>query len=824
MAIVMRDTKTTNDNEKTTLIAKLMSTENISVRFDHVETAAFDLQNRELMLPIYEGLSQNVYNMMVAHEVSHALNTPWTKWSDFVQGDSTKQQYANILEDVRIERLIKKRYPGVIREMKAGYRDIHDRDFFGIANKDLSGLSLIDRLNLHFKSYGHISVPFAKNELHWIEKADSTQTFDDVMALVNELYEAESQPEEQEPEQGDGEESNDQENNEDSSNQDQNQNNETESGDDAENDSNDDADSDDADGDDSDAGDDSGDDTEGDDADGDNDSENETEDDFLSKALSGLSGDDEDSADSEIEDGEDGEISDDPANENASKGIDDEGTNASPIEPAESETQRNLEENLKDSRVQNSNRPGTAVVSIPELDARWKNLVISANDFLETERYNMKNFRNTNTDDDIDALLNTYRELSKTNKKVINHMVKEFEMKKSAAAQKRSMTSKTGAIDMDRLYEYRTNDDLFLRNTTVPEGKNHGVVMYVDFSGSMAGGRVANSMAQIFNMVSFCSKVGIPYVVYAFANGGWNFQNGVNGRTDITAYRQLNEDMSNGVSDSGTFRRNRLYGRPGQGTRVVEIINNELSKKDWLLAMGLIAGVAQDNPYGNVYNFFRHNYSGGTPLNTALYIAPYIINDFTRRNAIDKTIFMLYTDGGAGDRYMVGDNSTFNYNYADAAMMFFDPAAKKTWKSEDVFCRRGTEPLQNVLTDRISATTNAMVMGFDIVPAGTGHFVLDSAKKMNGYSGFFNYRSAEAQNFKKTFRKEGFHHVTSGFGFDSFTFVSEKNSVENVELENELKGDTASASTRQLQGAFVRSNRKTNDSRFLVKKLMDVIA
>ena len=56
-------------------LAKLLATENLLVEHKNVETAAFDVSTRVLTLPMWEA-SNTVYNMLVGHEVGHALFTP----------------------------------------------------------------------------------------------------------------------------------------------------------------------------------------------------------------------------------------------------------------------------------------------------------------------------------------------------------------------------------------------------------------------------------------------------------------------------------------------------------------------------------------------------------------------------------------------------------------------------------------------------------------------------------------------------------------------------------------------------------------------------
>ena len=58
------------------VLAKLLATENVSVEHQKVQTASFDLKNRKIILPIWNDMSNELYNLLIGHEVSHALNTP----------------------------------------------------------------------------------------------------------------------------------------------------------------------------------------------------------------------------------------------------------------------------------------------------------------------------------------------------------------------------------------------------------------------------------------------------------------------------------------------------------------------------------------------------------------------------------------------------------------------------------------------------------------------------------------------------------------------------------------------------------------------------
>ena len=60
-------------------LAKLLATENLTVEHIKCETASFDVKNRVLSLPLWIA-SESVYDMLVGHEVGHALYTPAEGW------------------------------------------------------------------------------------------------------------------------------------------------------------------------------------------------------------------------------------------------------------------------------------------------------------------------------------------------------------------------------------------------------------------------------------------------------------------------------------------------------------------------------------------------------------------------------------------------------------------------------------------------------------------------------------------------------------------------------------------------------------------------
>ena len=194
------------------IVGKLMSQENISiVHKPDYKTASFDLESRTLFLPEFANVSEEVYDLMIGHEVSHALNTPKQGWHKSTEKRGANfKTFLNVVEDARIEKMIQRKFPGLKSSFKKGYKELYDMDLFGIRNKskkELDDLLLIDRLNLYFKlGQFQSGVSFKEEEYQYIEEMENLKTWKDVVKLAEKLFEyckEEMKEKEQEQEEGD---------------------------------------------------------------------------------------------------------------------------------------------------------------------------------------------------------------------------------------------------------------------------------------------------------------------------------------------------------------------------------------------------------------------------------------------------------------------------------------------------------------------------------------------------------------------------------------------------------------------------------------------
>ena len=110
--------------EQKSILAKLLASENVTVEHGNYNTASFDVKNRVLRLPIWKEMSGNLYDLLVLHEVGHALFTPEEGHHDAKGHGRGFKSFLNVVEDARIERKIKTKFPGGRRAFIEGYNDL----------------------------------------------------------------------------------------------------------------------------------------------------------------------------------------------------------------------------------------------------------------------------------------------------------------------------------------------------------------------------------------------------------------------------------------------------------------------------------------------------------------------------------------------------------------------------------------------------------------------------------------------------------------------------------------------------------------------------
>ena len=180
-------------------LALLLAQENLEIIHDpKATTASFETEGRVLTLPVFKDMGHSVYNLLISHEVAHALWTPKASQRKYTDNDPIPgvtrdqfHQYMNVVEDARIEKMIQEKYPGFRSDYTEGYRWLYDQDFFGKSIKSLNTATFGNRLIYYFK-VGHIlDIPIYKDEESIVEKMKRMVTYDDVFEVAIEVIKLE---------------------------------------------------------------------------------------------------------------------------------------------------------------------------------------------------------------------------------------------------------------------------------------------------------------------------------------------------------------------------------------------------------------------------------------------------------------------------------------------------------------------------------------------------------------------------------------------------------------------------------------------------------
>ncbi len=530
-------------------LAKLLATEDLVVENRDVDTAQFNVGTRVLTLPLWKRASNTVYDLLVGHEVGHALFTPDEDWTEKIK---VPQQFVNVCEDARIEKLMKRKYPGLAKTFYNGYNELNDQDFFELDGEDISTFNLADRANLYFKSCSLLSLSFSDTEKEIIDLISKSETFNDTLSAAEALYSFCKQ--EQERQQQHSEKVGVQQ---------------------------------------------------------------EFDMDNQDSGMD-MSGNDSSPSDSDSGDNADTDVE---VPNSISDGVP---SNPSPLEV---QTDSILNEKLSELNETESRRNAVDNIycEVPDVDV---DKIIINNQRVHNE---LDEFYNSDLSADYDGVDEDYFSFKKSAKKEVSYLVKEFECRKAADNYARSSTSRTGVLDTKKLHQYKFSEDIFRRIGVVPDGKNHGLIFILDWSGSMTS-CLKSTIKQLYNLIWFCQKVQIPFEVYALSNAYYYYDH------DIIPPNFV-EAKENEFHVENRFCLLNFFSSKANKAKLENHLINI-----WRLASALDYGSRFSHRLTcpNAYSL------GGTPLNETIVSLHKIIPQFKTQNKIQKVQCVILTDGEAG--------------------------------------------------------------------------------------------------------------------------------------------------------------------------------
>ena len=603
------------------ILARLLAKENLTVQHKNIPTAYFDTKNRLLALPTWKDMSADLYDLLTGHEVGHALYTPAEGWHDQIQDKDFSNNFKgflNVLEDARIEKLVKRTYPGLRKNFYQAYKELFEKDFFGVEEHEVPDLLFIDRINLHFKVGSFLGVEFSPEEAVIVNEIAGMETWEEVVALAKRLYKmAEEELKEKAM---------------------------------------------------------------------------KSKNDIMEYSLSDTP--------AEQDQGDMGDDNDFSDTDSAGESLSDKYQDMTEPESITDKAFRNREAELLDEKSLPFN-----YYNLVEYDARpyiwdYKTMLGLLKFVPEQEARRGE----------------VYNEFKAKNLKFVNYLVKEFELRRNAQQFSRAQISKSGEIDVKKLFKYKISEDLFLKITTIPKGKNHGLVMFYDMSGSMSNS-IAGVIEQILVLVEFCRKINIPFEVYGFTNDGrifWDNQG------PMTAYRDAGNERRHMGKDNdliitgSDFRLQQYFSNSMSATDYKRMVQNLcMVKKTWENNRGRY-GKDYDFNWPGVMPACEHLHS--TPLTSAILLSRDIFNRFKARTGAEIVNMVFLTDGESdGDMRArsFDDNGEPSYRYIEAGSRYNSFITDERTKIQvHLKGRQSTRALATGLLEITRELTGANIVGF----------------------------------------------------------------------------------------------------------------
>jgi hypothetical protein len=706
------------------MLAKLLAEEDIVVEHKKVDTACFNVHTRVLTLPMWKA-SSTVVDLLVAHEVGHSRETPNFDWTTQVK---IPPQFVNVVEDVRVEKLMKRRYPGLAKTFYSGYKELQDQDFFLIGDDNVTNYNLADKVNLHFKVGNFLKIDFNANEQEIVDMIGATETFEQVLDAAEVLYNFCKQDKQEES------------------------------------------------------------------VDDMNSPENQTSGSSSNSGASDFENQEEGENDAEETDGnnrpdsDQGEQSEKKTSSEETEKPDKTSSEGGETNDPEVKTMNSLEESLKN--LVSHNVQENTYVEIPKLDL--KQIIVSNKEIHDKCK---KTWEENSSYVSFDHFDKQFIEFKRNAQKEVNYLVKEFECRKAADSYARATTARTGILDCSKLHTYKYNEDLFKKVTTLANGKNHGLVFILDWSGSMQD-VLLDTIKQLYNLMWFCKKVAIPFEVYAFTMDYpvVSYEDGKVSNTRQTAY-QKREGL---LQVCEWFSMMNLFTSKVNGKTLEEQMKNifRVAKS--------LGGYSYPIPPGL-------NLSG-TPLNEAMITLHEILPKFQKENKLQKVQCVVLTDGeGQQVRYHKEFNRAWEkepylgLNSVDSATILRDRKTGNTynlgsnwWDVTDILLRN--------LRDKF---TDINFIGIRVLESR------DSGSFIRRYCGYYGDQYDKAMSGWK--KEKAFSLKNTGYHI----YFGLSGSALSQDTEFSVSED---ASKSQIKSAFVKSLKTKKMNKKVLGEFIELVA
>jgi hypothetical protein len=409
------------------------------------------------------------------------------------------------------------------------------------------------------------------------------------------------------------------------------------------------------------------------------------------------------------------------------------------------------------------------------------------------------------------ALDTLYNNFMATNRNYISYLVKEFELKRNAKQLAKARVSKTGKLDVSKVWRYKLSEDLFLQSTEVPNGKNHGMLMVVDMSSSMQQ-NMAGTIEQIVNLALFCRKVNIPFDVYGFIDNHSELE-----------YTKAGIRTSRNINDVPNDLRDRTLLINNQNFRLKQLLHYKMGTAEFNKSVKNLLYVANAfKVSGSYYHYSTQNMRvpnsmnlGGTPLNESILVLRSLAEEFKKNTKVEVLNTVLLTDGDASYGLSYTENDK-RENTGYRRVVIEDRKSKK-----QVMVSKFANNSTLALLEMYRQTTGSRVIGFYLM-SGRGHRNMISSM-MNRNLREFNHEAFNTQ-YAAEFTKHKYFGMKIP-GYDMYYMVpGDELEVENVDMDKVLAGYKDTTNKGSLLKAFKKMQNSKMISRIFLNKFIEQVA
>ncbi|MCH2405905.1 MAG: hypothetical protein MK200_06900, partial [Nitrosopumilus sp.] len=494
------------------------------------------------------------------------------------------------------------------------------------------------------------------------------------------------------------------------------------------------------------------------------------------------------------------------------------------------EPESKTDENFRNNEIElvsNEAKP-YKYVNIPH-DIPLENVIVNFTDLYKDyeDHYARWNELGTSGTNQVEMATEKFNDFRSKNKKIVEYLAKEFEMKKAAKEHSRAATANTGILSSEKLYTYKYNEHIFKKITITPNGKNHGLVMWVDWSGSMSQ-NMKGTIEQMMILVMFCKRVNIPFEVYAFSD----------------SYNRRENYGCIGVSEDGYLegKNGIVYGDIIIGRfNLLNLFSSKMRAKQLRDAYIYMTATSEHFTSSYSYGYRRDEYItipekmslGGTPLDHSLIMGFSVMRDFMKRNPVDVINSIYLTDGdshGCNGMWKVpeedGRNNRGMFCVRSENVVLRDPISKKQHLCTDDGDRYSRKGLTTNLVKFQREVFDINIVNFFLVQRMKKWDIARMLEDVKGDSGNgarnAAYISDEDLNVTlKKFRKDKYMIIPEGQGFNElYTILGGK----HLEVQEEQLEVAEDASVAQMARAFKKFSSGKLEKRKLLSRFIDMVA